>query len=101
MLLFSPSPPARANIKTCLSHPPGHSFRKRKVSQHGARQRVCAHYIPARDNRNCAGSETTITSQVFTYIAEYRYKLAEKWKQSRVDTVCAMQAKREKYTPMN
>ncbi|KAI6074903.1 hypothetical protein LUU34_00328300 [Aix galericulata] len=30
---------SRANIKTCLSHPPGHSFRKRKVSQHGARQR--------------------------------------------------------------
>lgn len=48
-------------------------------------------HTTARESRNGAGNETTVISQVFTYIAEYRHKLAEKWKQSRADVVHEMQ----------
>lgn len=82
-----PSP----ETEICLSCSPGHRFCKRKVSQHGTRQSMCMNHTPARESRNGAGNETTVISQVFTHIAEYRHKLAEKWKQSRVDVVHEMQ----------
>lgn len=50
-----------------------------------------AYCTPAWDDRNCAGNETTVSSQVFKYRVEYRYKLAEKWKKSKFGRVHATQ----------
>ena len=68
---------------------PGAQLLKEESFTTRRRQSRRAFRTPAWDDRNCAGSETTVSSQVFKYRAEYRYKLAEKWKKSRVSRVHA------------
>lgn len=83
------------SITTHLSHTPGHSFWKRKVSQQAP-----AYHTPAWDSRNDAGSETTLSSQVFKYTAEYRYHLAGR-KEKKIELIGFMQCETEKLREKN
>jgi len=86
MRMFFFSPARHYNISFPL---PGAQLLQEESFTTRRQQSRRAYRSPAWDNRNRAGSETTVSSQVFKHRADYRYKLAEKWKKSRVGRVHA------------